>query len=357
MPGGELLSVVVPVFNEVEGIARFHERCAAALAVTGLAYEIVYVDDGSRDGSWEALERLAAADTHVRLVRLSRNFGHQLAISAGLADAAGDAVVAIDADLQDPPELIPTLVARWRDGADVVYAVRRRRAGESRFKRATATAFYRMLHWLADVDMPLDAGDFRLMSRRAVDALLSMPEHDRFVRGMVAWIGYETASVEFERDPRFAGETKYPLTRMGRLALDGFVGFSMRPLRLATWLGLLVSATAFVLAVYFVIIHSLGRIPVQGWTSLAVLILLVGGVQLVTIGVIGEYLGRVYNEVRGRPLYLVRDRRGFAEQAGRTPHSTATGERPGVGDRTATDQRPAVGDRPAAGQRPGAPPR
>jgi dolichol-phosphate mannosyltransferase len=314
MPCGELHSVVAPVFNEVQGIERFHERCSAALTKTGVAYEIVYVDDGSRDGSWGALERLAARDPRVRLVRLSRNFGHQSAISAGLADAAGDTVIVIDADLQDPPETIPELIARWRSGADIVYAVRRRREGESSFKRATSAVFYRVLRWLADVDLPLDAGDFRLMSRRAVDALLAMPEHDRYVRGMVAWIGFETDRVEYERDARFAGETKYPLSRMVRFALDGIVGFSMRPLRLATWLGLLVSAAAFVLAVFLVIARLQGHIPVQGWTSLAVLVLLVGGVQLVTIGVIGEYMARIYNEVRGRPLFLVRERRGFADE-------------------------------------------
>jgi dolichol-phosphate mannosyltransferase len=312
MSDSELHSVVAPVFNEEHGIERFHERCSAALVNAAVDYEIVYVDDGSRDGSWAALEQVAARDPRARLVRLSRNFGHQSAISAGLAHAAGDTVVVIDTDLQDPPEKIPELIARWRTGADIVYAVRRRRDGESGFKRATAAFFYRLLRWLADVDVPLDAGDFRLMSRRAVDALLAMPEHDRYVRGMVAWIGFETDRVAYEREARFADETKYPLSKMVRFALDGIVGFSMRPLRLATWLGLLVSAAAFVLAVYLVIARLQGHIPVQGWTSLAVLVLLVGGVQLVTIGVIGEYMARIYNEVRGRPLFLVRERRGFA---------------------------------------------
>jgi len=313
MSGDELHSVVAPVFNEVQSVERFHERCSVALASTGRAYELIYVDDGSRDGSWEVLKRLAAGDAHVRLVRLSRNFGHQSAISAGLENAGGDTVIVIDADLQDPPEVIPDLIARWRNGADIVYAVRRRREGESAFKRASASLFYRVLRWLADVDVPLDAGDFRLMSRRAVDALLAMPEHDRYVRGMVAWIGFETDKVAYERDARYAGETKYPISKMTRFALDGIIGFSMRPLRIATWLGLIVSLTAFVLAVALVIARLLGHIPVQGWTSLAVLVLLIGGVQLVTIGVMGEYMARIYNEVRGRPLFLVRDRRGFTE--------------------------------------------
>jgi polyisoprenyl-phosphate glycosyltransferase len=306
-------SIVAPVYNEVQGLERFHERCSSVIASTGQACELVYVDDGSRDGSWEVLESISARDPQVRLVRLSRNFGHQVAISAGLASATGDTVTVIDADLQDPPEAIPIMIDRWRDGADIVYAVRSMRKGDSRFKLASATAFYRVLRWLAEVEVPIDAGDFRLMSRRAVEALLDMPEHDRYMRGMVAWIGYETATVEYERDARIAGETKYPLSKMIRLALDGIIGFSMRPLRLATWLGLLVSVVAFALVVILVVLRSLGHVPVQGWTSLAVLVLLIGGVQLVTIGVMGEYIGRIYNEVRGRPLFLIRERRGFLD--------------------------------------------
>jgi dolichol-phosphate mannosyltransferase len=311
MSEAALHSVVVPVFNEVEGIERFHERCDAAMTAIGDPFEIIYVDDGSSDGSWAALSVIAAADPRVRLVRLSRNFGHQVAITAGIECAVGTTVTVIDADLQDPPELIAELLARWRAGADVVYAVRTRRSGEKRFKLATAAAFYRLMRWLADIEMPVDAGDFRLLSRLAVEALLSMPERDRFVRGMFAWIGFETAVVTYERDARVAGASKYPLAKMVRFALDGLLGFSMRPLRLATWLGLIVSAGAFVLAVVLIVARLLGHIPVQGWTSLAVLVLLVGGVQLVTVGALGEYVGRIYNEVRGRPLYLVRERRGF----------------------------------------------
>ena len=314
MPEAALHSVVAPAFNEAEGLARFHERCAAALVALGEPYELLYVDDGSRDGTWDVMRELAAHDPHVRLVRLSRNFGHQVAITAGLDAASGDTVTVIDTDLQDPPEVIGELVARWRAGADVVFAVRTARPGESGFKRTTAAGFYRLLRWLADVDMPLDAGDFRLLSRRAVDALRAMPERDRYVRGMVAWIGYETATVEYDREPRVAGETKYPLRRMVRFGLDGVVGFSMRPLRIATWLGLLVSLVAFVLAIGLIIARLAGGIPVQGWTSLAVLILLVGGVQLVTVGALGEYVGRVYNEVRARPLYLVRETVGPADR-------------------------------------------
>lgn len=322
MPEGVLHSVIVPVYDEEAGLAQFHERCHAMLEGLSEPYELIYVDDGSGDGSWEIMSAIAAREPSVQLVRLSRNFGHQAAITAGIQCATGTTVTVIDADLQDPPEVIPALLARWRAGADVVYAVRTKRSGESRFKLVSAALFYRVIRWLADVDIPMDVGDFRLLDRRAADALMAMPEHDRFVRGMVAWIGYETAVVEYERDAREAGETKYPLGRMVRFALDGIMGFSMRPLRLATWLGLIVSAGAFVLAVALVIARLLGHIPVQGWTSLAVLVLLVGGVQLVTVGALGEYVGRIYNETRGRPLYLVRERRGFAEEqndAGTSP--------------------------------------
>jgi len=312
---GALHSVVVPVFNEADGIAAFHERCSKAMASVGEDYEIVYADDGSRDGSWERLCALEKADPRVRLVRLSRNFGHQLAISAGMEHASGDTVTTIDADLQDPPELIGQMVERWRDGADIVYAVRRQRLGETWFKRASASAFYRLLRGLSDIELPVDVGDFRLLSRRAADALVGMPEQHRYVRGLVAWLGLETASVDFVRDARATGDTKYPFIKMLRFALDGIMAFSIRPLRIATWIGIGVSIAAFALAIGLVAMRLTGEIPVPGWTSLAVLLLLLSGVQLLTVGVLGEYLGRVYTEVRRRPLYLVRERRGFAENA------------------------------------------
>ncbi len=313
MSNRELHSVVVPVFNEEEGIEQFHARCSAAMREMGEDYEIVYVDDGSKDTSWDKLVTIAESDNAVRLVRFSRNFGHQIAISAGMEYATGDTVTVIDADLQDPPELIAEMIEKWRDGADIVYAIRTMREGETVFKKLSASAFYRMLRALADVDIPLDAGDFRLMSRRTVEALISMPEHHRFVRGMVAWIGYETDSVTFTREPRFAGETKYPLKKMIVFAADGIMAFSLRPLRIATWLGILTSTGAFVAVILLVILRLTGAIAVvQGWTSLAILVLLTAGVQLVTMGILGEYIGRIYTEVRARPLYLVRDVRGFA---------------------------------------------
>lgn len=308
-----LHSVVVPVYNEREVVGLFHERCVAAMSEVGDDCEIVYVDDGSTDGSWERLLAISAADPRVRLVRLSRNFGHQIAISAGIQYAHGDTVTVIDADLQDPPEVIAQLVAAWREGADIVYAVRTERKGETWFKKASASAFYSLIGGLADVQMPAEAGDFRLLSRRAVDALVSMPEHHRYVRGMVAWLGFDSAVVHYARDSRAAGETKYPLSKMIRLATDGIMAFSIRPLRMATWIGVIVSITAFVTAVALVFLKLFGDIAVQGWTSLTVLVLLLAGVQLMTIGALGEYVGRIYTEVRQRPLYLVRDERGFAD--------------------------------------------
>lgn len=302
-----LHSVVVPVYNESAAIELFHERCMSALAsITEGSFEIVYVDDGSQDGSWEKLDAFARHDPRVRAVRLSRNFGHQLAITAGYDHAAGDTVTTIDADLQDPPELIPDMIDRWRSGADIVYAVRTQRKGETAFKRWSAAAYYRMLRRLTDVDIPVDVGDFRLMDRRAVDALRSMPEHRPYVRGMVAWLGFTTDKVFFERDPRIAGETKYPLSKMLKFAADGVLAFSTRPLRIATWLGVITSTIAIITAMVLVFMRLTGAIAtVQGWTSIAVLVLLLSGIQLLTVGALGEYVGRTYTEVRRRPLYLV----------------------------------------------------
>jgi dolichol-phosphate mannosyltransferase len=305
-------SVVAPVFNEADGILAFHERCTAAMAAIGDDYEIIYVDDGSLDETWSRLLAISERDPHVRLVRLSRNFGHQIAISAGIDHAFGDTVTVIDSDLQDPPEVIAEMVDRWRRGTDIVYGVRIVRHGETWFKVRTAKLFYRVMRHLADIDIPADVGDFRLLSRRARDGLVAMPEHHRYVRGMVAWLGYESATVTYDRDPRFTGGTKYPLAKMMRFALDGILSFSIRPLRIATWTGVLASIAAIVAALLVILLRLLGDVPVQGWTSLAVLVLLTSGVQLITIGALGEYIGRIWTEVRGRPLYLVRAARGFA---------------------------------------------
>jgi len=298
------LSIVVPVFNEEAVLETLHRRIVAALQRSGETFELVLVDDGSRDGSWEKMRQLAAQDARVTLVRLSRNFGHQIAVTAGIDAALGEAVVLMDADLQDPPEVLLEMIARWREGYDVVYGRRTCRRGETWFKRATAAAFYRMLRRLTSIDIPADSGDFRLMSRRVVEALKQLRERNRFVRGLVAWVGYRQIAVEYERAPRLAGETKYPLRKMVRFAGDAIVSFSFAPLRAATALGLLVSAASFSYAVYAVLARIFDWNVVQGWASLMVAILFLGGVQLVCLGVIGEYVGRVYDEVKGRPLYL-----------------------------------------------------
>jgi dolichol-phosphate mannosyltransferase len=303
-----LLSVVAPVCNEEATIQEFYSRVRGALE--GISFELVLVDDGSTDGSPALLDLLAAEDPRVRVVYLSRNFGHQTALTAGLDHARGDAVVMLDADLQDPPELIPRMLDHWLSGTDVVYAVREQREGESRFKLATARWFYRMFDTLAQVELQHNSGDYRLLDRRALDALLSMRERNRFLRGMTVWVGYTQAAVPYSRDPRYAGETKFTLTKMLRFSLDAIVSFSDRPLQLATLLGFLISTLAFV-AVPVVIVLRISGSYLPGFGSITIAVLLLGGIQLIAIGIIGEYVGRIYDEVKGRPLYLVRARRNM----------------------------------------------
>ncbi|NMA29409.1 MAG: glycosyltransferase family 2 protein [Burkholderiales bacterium] len=314
MPHTPRHSVVVPVYNEAEVLEAFHTRCTSAMQAIGEDYEILYVDDGSQDASWEILVCLAQGDSRVRLLRLSRNFGHQVAISAGIESARGDTVTTLDADLQDPPEVIADLVAAWHEGADVVCAVRQERRGEPWFKCISASAFYSFVNLFSDIPLPAQAGDFRLLSRRAVKALLAMPEKHRYVRGMVAWIGHEVATVGYSREPRAAGRTKYSLPRMLGLASDGILAFSTLPLRAITWLGLGVTSYALAMGLCLVWTHLIGQRSLA-WdsTSLATLILLLAGAQFLTLGVLGQYMGRIYSEVRQRPLYLVRERRGFED--------------------------------------------
>ncbi len=306
-----LVSVVAPVLDERDCIDAFVDRTLAALE--GTRCELIIVDDGSTDGTAEHLDTLADADSRLRVVHLSRNFGHQAALTAGLDRAAGDLVVTIDSDLQDPPELIGTLMQRWRDGADVVYAVRQSRAGESRFKLTTARWFYRLFQRFTDVPLAENSGDYRLLDRRALDALLAMPERSRFLRGMTVWIGFTQTAVPYERDVRAAGTTKYTLRRMVRFSLDAFSSFSHTPLQLATLLGFLFSAVAFV-AILVVLGLRLAGSYQSGFATLTVFVLLLGGIQLIAIGLIGEYLGRVYDEVKRRPLYIVREESGEAGQ-------------------------------------------
>ena len=298
------LSVVAPVLDEEGSVAELHRRLTEALAPLG-TYEIVVVDDGSRDRTWQILTELAAADPHLRLVRLSRNFGHQVAMTAGLDAARGDAVVCMDGDLQDPPEVIPELVARWREGYDVVYAVRTARPGETRYKRWTAGAFYRLIGRMSPVEIPAEAGDFRLLSRRAADALRAMPERARFLRGMSSWIGFPQAGVPYEREARTSGTTKYPTRKMVRFASDAITSFSTTPLRVVAVTGFVLVGFCALYLGYTLYKRVFTDDTIQGWTSVIVIVLLIGGVQLVSLGVIGQYVARIYDEVKGRPLYVV----------------------------------------------------
>jgi len=310
-----LISVVVPCYNEAEVIVETNRQLVATLATLGgLDFEIIYVDDGSSDETVDLLRAIQTADKRTRVVRLSRNFGHQLALSAGLEHAAGDAVVFIDADLQDPPEVIPEMIARWRDGYHVVYGMRTDRAGETAFKVWTAKLFYRFINRLSKVQLPLDVGDFRLIDRRVVDVLLTMPERDRFLRGMVSWIGFRQVAVMYRRAERQAGASKYPLLKMLQFAADGVLSFSLTPLRLALWVGFLSIGLAFAGILYALVIRFYTNDWVRGWTSIFTAVLFIGGAQLVTLGIIGEYIGRIYAEVKRRPLYVVEERLGFRNE-------------------------------------------
>lgn len=304
---GLKLSVVVPCYNEEEGVHELHRRVTEICqACVGDSYELVLVNDGSKDATWNVMKDLSHADNRVVAINLSRNHGHQLALSAGLTMCRGERIFVLDADLQDPPELLPRMMARMDDGCDVVYGQRIRRDGETFFKKASAYAFYRLLNHMVDIDIPTDTGDFRLISRRAVNILNSMPEQHRFIRGMVSWIGLRQEALPYERAPRFAGETKYPLSKMIRFAIDAITGFSVRPLRLASYFGIGFGIATLVLLVYVLINYFLGH-SVEGWTSLAVIILAMGSVQLFVAGVMGEYLGRLYVESKGRPLFIIQE--------------------------------------------------
>ncbi len=309
-----LVSVVVPCYNEEPVIRETHRRLVEVLdQLERDEFEIIYVNDGSRDQTLSILESLQSADKRVRVLSFSRNFGHQIAVTAGLDNASGDAVVLIDADLQDPPAVILEMVDRWHDGYQVVYGMRTDRPGESRFKLWTAKIFYRLLNRLADVEIPLDVGDFRLMDRQVVTAMRAMPERDRYLRGMVSWVGFRQIAVMYRREPRFAGESKYPLFKMLKFATDGVISFSIVPLRLAVWAGVIAIFMALGGIIYALIIRLYFSEThwVRGWTSTFVAILFLGGVQLIFLGFIGEYIGRIYGEVKRRPLYFLQERLGF----------------------------------------------
>jgi dolichol-phosphate mannosyltransferase len=299
-----VISVVAPVYNERGTLEELHRRLTATLAELG-TYEIVLVDDGSTDGSWERLLELAARDRRTRLVRLSRNFGHQAALSAGLDAARGEAIVLMDADLQDPPEVIPQLVASWREGFDVVYAVRADREGEARLRLASISLFYRLLYRITPTAIPQNAGDFRLLSRRAADAIAAMPERARFLRGMTSWIGFRQTGVPYHREARYAGESKYPARKLVRLALDGITSFSTAPIKLVTAIGFALVVFCIGVLAWTAYVRFFTNNPPQGWTSVIAVVLLLGGVQLLSLGVIGQYVARIFDETKQRPLYLV----------------------------------------------------
>ena len=307
------VTVVLPVYNECETLTTLHARLVPVLEqVIGDAFEVLFVDDGSRDGSAEILDAFHERDPRLKTIHFSRNFGHQAALQAGLDEAQGQAVIMMDADLQDPPEVIEQFISHWRKGYDVVYAVRRKRK-EGVFKRTAYAAFYRSMKVISEIDVPLDAGDFCLMDRRVVDTLVSLRERNRFLRGLRSWVGFRQLAVEYERDTRYAGQPKYTLRKLVALALSGYIGFSAMPLRAATWLGAFAASTGFLFALWALITRFVGIYSPRGWASTIAVILFIGGVQLLMLGIIGEYLSRVYDEVRRRPLYIVRSRVGAIE--------------------------------------------
>ena len=300
------LSVVAPCYNEEEGLLEFHRRVSDVCRRVGRPYEIVLVNDGSVDRTWERMREVASADPHVVLVDLSRNHGHQLALTAGLSVCRGERVLIIDADLQDPPELLPQMLEMMRQGADVVYGQRRTRGGESAFKLITAAVFYLLIERITDTPIPRDTGDFRLVSRRTLDVLITMPERHRFIRGMVSWIGFRQEPLLYDRDKRYAGETKYPIRKMLRFAMDAVTAFSVKPLALASIMGFGFAGIAAALSVYAVIGWLFFK-TVSGWTSLMVIVSLLGSAQLLVLGILGEYLGRLYEQSKNRPLFVIRD--------------------------------------------------
>jgi glycosyltransferase involved in cell wall biosynthesis len=307
-----IYSIVIPIRDEEETLGELHSRLSSLLESLDGPAEVIFIDDGSKDSSYFQMLNIHGLDPRFKVVRLSRNFGHQIAITAGIDLAAGDAVVIMDGDLQHPPEVIPEMTRRWRDGYEVVYGVMHRRT-ESWFKRASARAFYGLLSRLTDVQVPPAAGDFRLVDRKALDAFRAMRERNRYIRGMFSWIGYRQIGVPYESPPRSAGRSKYTLGRMMKLALDGIVGFSNLPLHLVLNVGFAVSAASFLLGVAAIAVKIAGAFAVPGWASIVVIISFVGGVQLVVLGVMGEYVARIYDEVRFRPLYLFSDLHGFEE--------------------------------------------
>ncbi len=308
------ISIVVPCYNEEEVIEHTHKRLTDVLATIKVKYEIIYISDGSSDQTNNLLDKLYQKNKrgNMKMVIFSRNFGHQVAVTAGIDHAVGDAVIIIDADLQDSPEFIPQMIEKWQEGYQVVYCQRKKREGESKFKLLTAKYFYKLLAYLSDVEIPVDTGDFRLMDRKVVDAIKDMPERDRFIRGMVAWVGFSQYALQYDREERYAGESKYPFWKMVKFAVDGVLSFSIKPLRLSTLVGFVSSLLSFSGIAYAFIMWFAGT-PVRGWTLMFIAIMFFGGVQLISLGVIGEYIGRTYAETKNRPLYIISEKNGFDE--------------------------------------------
>jgi dolichol-phosphate mannosyltransferase len=299
----KIISIVIPCYNESQVLRITNERLEKIFIELKLTYELIYVDDGSKDDTGEIIESLTQKNKNIRLIKLSRNFGHQIAVTAGIDSAEGDAVIIIDADLQDPPELIPEMVNMWKKGADVVYGVRKVRKGESYFKLITANLFYKIIEKLSETEIPKNTGDFRLIDRKIVEIFKKMPEKDRFIRGMISWIGFNQVPLYYDREKRLAGETKYPITKMVALALDGIISFSRKPLKVALYIGITLSFLSFIGIIYALISRLFGNAWVPGWTLLIMTVLLLGGFQMIFLGLIGEYIGRIYNESKNRPLY------------------------------------------------------
>lgn len=310
-----IFSVVVPLYNEEEVIHESYKRLKAVMDGLNEPYELVFVNDGSRDKTALLAREICEKDSNVKLINFARNFGHQTAITAGMDYASGEAVVVIDADLQDPPEVIPEMIKKWREGYDVVYGQRVKRKGETWFKKITAKMFYRVLRRLTEVDIPVDTGDFRLIDRKVCNALKKVGERNRYIRGIISWLGFKSAPVEFVREKRFAGETKYPLKKMLKFASDAIMSFSYKPLKLATYLGFFVSVASFIYLLVMIVLKLCGTMStVPGWTSIIVITLFFNGIILLVLGIIGEYIGRIYDEAKGRPLYVVGEFLNFPEE-------------------------------------------
>ncbi|SEG73952.1 glycosyltransferase family 2 protein [Paenibacillus sp. UNC499MF] len=316
-------SIIIPMYNEEAVIQETYRRLKVVMSETSESYELIFINDGSRDRSAEIIKEYGTWDETVKLIDFSRNFGHQIAITAGMDYASGDAVIIIDADLQDPPELILQMLEKWKEGYEVIYAKRVKRSGETLFKKWSASLFYRVLRASTDIHIPVDTGDFRLMDRKVCDEMKKLSENNRFVRGLVSWVGFRQTAIEYERDERLAGETKYPLKRMIKLSLDGITSFSYKPLKLAGYLGVLLSGSGFLYLLYVVYLALFTDATLKGWPSVVSIMLIFNGFVLLMLGILGEYIGRIYDETKGRPLYIVRECHGLRKDEGPMPKRLA----------------------------------